>query len=66
MTYDEAKTYIYYIKVLLEKEGLLEDKLREALNAATQALDYELVPIVLPKDLSKDLLKGRKLALLRE
>lgn len=62
MTYEEAKIYINFIKVLLEKEDLLEDKLLEALNAALQALDYEVVSIVLPDGL----LKGQKLAVLRE
>lgn len=66
MTYEEAKVYINYIKVILEKEGLLEDKLLEALNTALQSLDYELVPVILPTELSMDFLKGHKFALLRQ
>lgn len=66
MTYEEAKIYINFIKVLLEKEDLLEDKLLEALNTALQALDYELISVFLPTDLPTNLLKGRKIALFRD
>ena len=66
MTYEEAKTYIYYIKVVLEKEGLLDDKMIEAMNTALQALDYELISIILPTELPTESLKGRKIALYRD
>lgn len=61
MTYEEAKVYINFVKVVLEREGLLEDKLLEALNTALQALDYEAIPVVM----SDGVLKGRKLAVKR-
>ena len=66
MTYEEAKVYINFIKVVLEREGLLEDKLLEALNTALQALDYELIPIVLPTDLPTKFFEGRKIAVYRQ
>jgi hypothetical protein len=65
MTYEEAKIYIEYIKVVLEKEGLSESKLTEALNTALQALDYDVLSVVLPTDLPMDFLKGRKIAVFR-
>jgi hypothetical protein len=61
MTYEEAKTYIYFIRLVLEREGLLEDKLIEALDAAVQALDYEAIPIIL----YEGPLKNKKLAVKR-
>lgn len=61
MTYEEAKTYIYFIRLVLEREGLLEDKLIEALDAAVQALDYEAIPIIL----YEGPLKNKKLAIKR-
>ena len=62
MTYQEAKVYVEYIKVLLEKEGLTDDTLKEALNAAMQALDYEPLSIELPTNFPMNLTKGRKIA----
>lgn len=61
MTYEEAKIYINYIKVILDKEGLLKGECLEAMNTALQALDYEAIPVVL----SDGILKGKKLAVMR-
>lgn len=41
-------------------------ELTNALNAAQQALDYEVIPFILPTELPTDLLKGRKIAVYRE
>lgn len=38
MTYEEAKVYIQYIKVLLSKHNLNESVLNEALDVADEAL----------------------------
>ena len=66
MTYKDAKVYIEYIKVLLDKYGVGDQDLTDALNAASQALDYEVIPFILPTELPTDLLKGRKIAVYRE
>lgn len=66
MTYKDAKVYIEYIKVLLDNYGVNDKELTDALNAAQQALDYEVIPFVLPTELPIDLLKGRKIAVYRE
>ena len=66
MTYKDAKVYIEYIKVLLDNYGLNDVELTNALNAAQQALDYEVIPFILPTELPTDLLKGRKIAVYRE
>lgn len=66
MTYKDAKVYIEYIKVLLDNYGLNDKELTDALNAAQQALDYEVIPFILPTDLPTNLLKGRKIAVYRE
>ena len=66
MTYESAKVYIEYIKVLLDKNGLTDQSLTEALDAALQALDYELIPIALPTDLPTKFFEGRKIAVYRQ
>lgn len=66
MTYKDAKVYIEYIKVLLDNYGVNDKELTDALNAAQQALDYEVLPFILPTDLPTNLLKGRKIAVYRE
>ena len=66
MTYKDAKVYIEYIKVLLDNYGLNDVELTNALNAAQQALDYEVIPFILPTELPTDFLKGKKIAVYRE
>lgn len=66
MTYKDAKVYIEYIKVLLDRNGLNDKDLTDALNAASQALDYEVIPFLLPTELPIKFLEGRKIAVYRE
>lgn len=66
MTYKDAKVYIEYIKVLLDSYGLNDDDLTDALNAASQALDYEVIPFILPTELPTKFFEGRKVAVYRE
>lgn len=66
MPYKDAKVYLEYIKVLLDNYGVNNQDLTDALNAASQALDYEVIPFILPTELPTDLLKGRKIAVYRD
>jgi hypothetical protein len=66
MTYKDAKVYIEYIKVLLDNYGIGDETLTEALNAASQALDYEAIPFILPTNLPTKFLEGRKIAVYRQ
>lgn len=65
MTYKEAQVYIEYIKVLLDKEGLSDKDTTDALNAASQALNYELLAVSLPTNLPTKFFEGKKIAVYR-